>query len=109
MILAEVPDPQRFGVPVIDNGQILRIEVRLLREQRHNQLGIAAQQLERMRAERDDNGEPVLKGRLASGNGAEMRRALGVAVFSGMLGVTLVIVLPVIASVCRCGSAVICG
>lgn len=39
-------------------------------------LGIAAQQLNRMRAERDDNGEPVLKGRLASGNGAEMRRAL---------------------------------
>lgn len=39
-------------------------------------VGIAAQQLDRMRAERDDNGEPVLKGRLASGNGAEMRRAL---------------------------------
>lgn len=39
-------------------------------------LGIAAQQLDRMRAERDDNGEPVLEGRLASGNGAEMRRAL---------------------------------
>jgi len=39
-------------------------------------LGIAAQQLDRMRAECDDNGEPVLKGRLASGNGAEMRRAL---------------------------------
>lgn len=39
-------------------------------------LGIAAQQLDRMRAERDDNGEPVLRGRLASGSGAEMRRAL---------------------------------
>ena len=39
-------------------------------------LGIAAQQLDRMRAEREDNGEPVLTGRLASGNGAEMRRAL---------------------------------
>jgi hypothetical protein len=39
-------------------------------------LGIAAQQLDRMRAERDDNGEPVLKGRLASGNVAEMRSAL---------------------------------
>jgi hypothetical protein len=39
-------------------------------------LGIAVQQLDRMRAERDDNGEAVLKGRLASGNGAEMRRAL---------------------------------
>ncbi|MEW6167907.1 MAG: helicase-related protein [Pseudomonadota bacterium] len=39
-------------------------------------LGIAAQQLDRMRAERDDNAEPVLKGRLASGNGVEMGRAL---------------------------------
>lgn len=39
-------------------------------------LGIAAQQLDRMRAEREDNGEPMLKGRLASGNDAEMRRAL---------------------------------
>lgn len=39
-------------------------------------LGIAAQQLDRMRTERDDNGEPVLKGRLASGTGAEMRPAL---------------------------------
>lgn len=39
-------------------------------------LGIASQQLKRMRTERDDNGEPVLKGRLASGDGAEMRRAL---------------------------------
>ncbi len=39
-------------------------------------LGIAAQQLDRMRAERDDNGEPILKGRLASGNGAKICRAL---------------------------------
>lgn len=38
--------------------------------------GIAAQQLERMRAELNDNGEPVLKERLASGNDADMRRAL---------------------------------
>ena len=39
-------------------------------------LGIAAQQLIRMRGERDGNGEPVLRGRLASGNGVEMRRGL---------------------------------
>jgi|GEM_PF-250392 len=39
-------------------------------------LGIANQQLERMRAERGDDGEPVLKGRLAIENGVEMRRAL---------------------------------
>ena len=39
-------------------------------------LGIAFQQLARMRTERNDNGESVLKGRLAAGDGAEMRRAL---------------------------------
>jgi len=39
-------------------------------------LGIATQQLDRMIAETDDNGEPVLKGRLASGGSAKMRRAL---------------------------------
>lgn len=57
--------PERRGSP--DAEQSRRSKVLL---------GIAAQQLDRMRAERDDNGEPVLKGRLASGSGAEMRRAL---------------------------------